>query len=364
MPGKVVMLTDGQPIAFHEERRHESLGRIIAELKGYEFEGVFDFATDREAPLYFVPHYTIVGRDFASAVGMHTPDDFFGGVVPSWFLATKAIIHKVPRPEAARPEGWNERFTEFVGEFVLPGYAAFDARDAYAAGEELLGSGPIRLKDVFAAGGDGQIVVCNADDLRRELDRFSRQRRAHWAIVLELNLEQIVTYSVGQIYLAGITISYWGTQRLTCDNYGNAAYGGSDLHVVRGGFDVAAALAPGEEERSAVQAAFAFDTAMALHYPEILASRKNYDVAIGRDANGALHCGVLDQSWRIGGTSGVEVAAVRIFKDRNDARFVKGSSNNVYGGDAVPPPNAIVHFHDVDHEFGPMLMYTTIEDVG
>jgi hypothetical protein len=181
--------------------------------------------------------------------------------------------------------------------------------------------------------------------------------------VLELNLEQITTYSVGQIYLGGITVSYWGTQRVTCDNCGNQAYGGSDLHVVRGSFDVAAALAQGEAKR-AVQAAFAFDASITLHYPEILASRKNYDVGIGRDASGQWQCGVLDQSWRIGGTSGIEIAAVRLFKDRDDARFVKGSSNNVYGRDACPPPNAIVHFHDVDHEFGPMLMYTLIEDVG
>src|SRR6185436_3044946 len=134
-----------------------------------------------------------------------------------------AIIHKVPAAKATRPKGWNVRFTDLVEEFALPGYTAFDKREAYAAGEQLLQSGPIRLKDVFAAGGAGQVVVCNSDALRRELDRFSPEGRTHWAVVLESNLEQIVTYSVGQIYLGGITISYWGTQRLTCDNCGNMA---------------------------------------------------------------------------------------------------------------------------------------------
>ena len=40
LPGKVVMLDCGtESIAYFEQKRHESLARMIAELKGYEFVG-------------------------------------------------------------------------------------------------------------------------------------------------------------------------------------------------------------------------------------------------------------------------------------------------------------------------------------
>jgi len=117
----------------------------------------------------------------------------------------------------------------------------------------------------------------------------------------------------------------------------------------------------GDPARIAVEMAGDFDRAVLSLYPGIIASRRNYDVGQGYDGSGVFRCGVLDQSWRIGGTSGVEVAAVRVFKERPDVTVLKGSSFNVYGSDAVAPTAAIIHFQGVDQEFGPMLMYTQIE---
>ena len=56
-------------------------------------------------------------------------------------------------------------------------------------------------------------------------------------LVLEENLVDVTTHSVGQVRVAELVASYHGTQRLTSDNHGEQVYGGSDLLVVRGGFD-------------------------------------------------------------------------------------------------------------------------------
>jgi hypothetical protein len=53
-------------------------------------------------------------------------------------------------------------------------------------------------------------------------------------LVLEEDLTDVTTYSVGRVRAAGLVISYWGTQRVTRDNTGAAVCGGSDLVVARG----------------------------------------------------------------------------------------------------------------------------------
>lgn len=362
MSNQVVLLNaNGEPIAFHEEKRHESLARMLAEIKGAGFGGKYNPAASEAAGLYFVPHYTVVGTDAAGSFGIRTADDLFGGVVPKWFLGTKAIVHDVIGSRSVRPDGWESGFSHAVSGHVLPGFTAFDLGDACEAGKKLFESGPVRVKDVFAAGGLGQVVVRNAAELKKLLDGGFASEGPEFSVVLEADLADITTFSVGHVYVDGMTLSYWGTQRTTEDNFGNTAYGGSDLTIVRGGFDAVIAIAPTEETARAVLAAQTFDEATLEHYPGIFASRRNYDVAVGHDHAGTLRCGVIDQSWRIGGTSGVEVAALRIFKERPDVKMLKGSSFNVYGSEAVAPPNAIVHYHGDDSEAGPLLMYTVIE---
>ena len=90
-------------------------------------------------------------------------------------------------------------------------------------------------------------------------------------------------------------------------------------------------------------------------------SRRNYDVLHGRDARGRWHCGVLEQSWRIGGASGPEVAALEAFRADPLLRAVRAHSTERYGAHAAPPPGAIVHFHGVDPVAGPLVKYTMVE---
>src|SRR5207244_3884041 len=82
------------------------------------------------------------------------------------------------------------------------------------------------------------------------------------------------------------------------------------------------------------------------------ASRRNYDVARGLDAEGRWCCGVLEPSWRLGGASGPEVAALEAFRAGPALTVVRAWCVGVYGPCGEPPPQAVVHFRGVDDRLG------------
>ena len=180
-------------------------------------------------------------------------------------------------------------------------------------------------------------------------------------VVLEENLSEVTTFSVGHVRVADLVATYYGTQRLTPDHSGAAVYGGSDLVIVRGGFDVLLALDLPMAARRAIGQARAYDTAAWSAFPGMILSRRNYDVAQGLDAQQRqLRSGVLEQSWRMGGASGAEIAALEAFRADPALRAVRASTVEIYG-DSDPPPHATVYFRGIDDEVGPMTKYAVVE---
>jgi hypothetical protein len=127
------------------------------------------------------------------------------------------------------------------------------------------------------------------------------QQLAVWGLVLEEDLSDVETFSVGQVRVAGLTLSYHGTQQLTHDHAGTEVYGGSDLHVVRGDYQQLLQLPLEDHLRLAINQAMTYEQAAERHFPGFIASRRNYDIARGTDPHGHLRSGVLEQSWRPGG---------------------------------------------------------------
>jgi hypothetical protein len=81
-------------------------------------------------------------------------------------------------------------------------------------------------------------VVASLAELDRELARIrSAEELSRYGIVIEENLQEVTTYSVGQVTVDNLLLTYCGTQLLTSDHIGASVYGGSDLVVARGGFD-------------------------------------------------------------------------------------------------------------------------------
>jgi hypothetical protein len=92
------------------------------------------------------------------------------------------------------------------------------------------------------------------------------------------------------------------------------------------------------------------------------ASRCNYDVIQGRDANGVWRSGVLEQSWRVGGASGAEIAALQAFADDDRVGSVRASTCERYGtaGDAVPE-GAQIRFDGVDQHGDRLVKFVRVE---
>ena len=336
----------------HERRVHAALAERLAALLGLSYGGDYDPARRYDAQPYLVPSGTVVGLPAAHELGLAGDDDLFGGVVPHAFVETKAITHPLVRPDAAAPVGWSRDFGVQVKGSVLAGYSVFSLEDARDAGRRLLHEGPLRIKPVRATGGRGQQRVDDIDSLDQALVALDEQEIARYGLVLEAHLERVTTFSVGQIRVGQRLASYYGTQRLTRDNTGNEVYGGSDLVVVDGDFEALLALELPETTRLAVSQAQVYDEAASRCYRQFFASRRNYDIAQGIDGRGQPRSGVLEQSWRIGGASSAEIAALEAFAQGRTATPVRASSLELYGEQQEPPAGASVLYRGEDAEVG------------
>jgi hypothetical protein len=202
--------------------------------------------------------------------------------------------------------------------------------------------------------------VSEPRELDPVLERMNPSELSTFGLVLEENLSEVTTFSVGQVHVAELVITYCGTQRLTRDNSGGTAYGGSDLLVVRGGFEALLQLDLSREMRLAVTQARIYDRAAMHSFPGLIASRRNYDVAQGRDREGQWKSGVLEQSWRIGGASPAEVAALQALKADPALTNVRTSSVEAYGEVGDLPPQADISYSGIDPRIGPITKYAVV----
>ena len=348
----------------NETAVHDALARRLAGLQGLAFLGEYDPATRYSQPLYFVPSGTVVGVEVARGLGIEDEQDLFGGVVPHAFVETKAISHPLLRPNADSPLGWSRDFASRVKGSVLAGYSAFSLADAREAGRRLLHEGPLRIKPVRATGGRGQVRVDGVQALDQALEQIDETELAQYGLVLESNLDRVTTFSVGQVRVAERVLSYYGTQRLTQDNAGETVYGGSDLVAVEGGFDALLRLDLSDKTRLAITQAQVYDAVASACFRDFHASRRNYDIAQGVDGRGRACSGVLEQSWRIGGASGAEVAALEAFAQGSQAPVVRASTVELYGAAKPVPEGATLLFSGEDKEVGFITKYVTLEEHG
>jgi hypothetical protein len=353
------------PLA-HETVTHQHIARVTARLLGRPVMEVLthdwlDGADEMHGiGLLYIPYDTL---DAATAhrLGIHRPTDLFGGIVPRSFVATKVITHALVSSDAEAPDGWNAAMGQQLAGMVLPGFSAFSVADARRAGRLLLDTGPVRVKAPMSKGGLGQVVIDDLDELDAFLERCSTTL-SESGVVLETNLTRVQTCSVGQIMLDGVYLSYVGTQRLTRDNLGREVYGGSTLNVARGDFTMLLQSSMVPAARYALQQACTYHRAAHEAYPELIATRCNYDVVQGEDASGRWCSGVLEQSWRVGGATGAELAAYAALLADSSRQTVRASTYEVYGGQIRPPKDAEIYFDGDDSSVGPLLKYARVEN--
>lgn len=349
----------------HEREVHGELSRRLARLLTMDFGGEHRSQARHESPLYFVPSATVVGVEHAKSLGIHTEADLFGGVVPHAFVCTKAITHPLFSPTARAPPGWNPEFDRLVAASVLRGFTAFSLSDARVAGLRLLKKGMVRVKPVEATAGRGQMCVASEDELDAALASQPADAVAQGGIVLEENLCEASTYSVGQVTVGPVRATYVGTQRLTVGERGEPVYGGSDLVVERGEFGDLLRLELSEGFRRAISQARTYDRAARRCFPGFFASRRNYDAIEGVNSRGEHRSGVLEQSWRVGGASTAEIAALECFQADPDLETIRASSFETFGAvEPGLPKDARLCFRGVDPNVGLIRKYVRVEAYG
>ncbi|ODM71877.1 DUF3182 family protein [Bradyrhizobium elkanii] len=348
----------GAPMYAHEKVTLSAVAESIARLSSYQYAGVFDANKHSTGELFLVPDDTLM-LDEARSLGIHSPCQLYGAVVPYPFAKTKVITHRLINTDAARPSGWSATFAENVCNAVLPGYTVFEVEGARTAAMRLLSRGPVRIKEPLGDGGHGQTVVRTIAELNALLERLATEKIASHGLVLEANLRRVTTRSVGCTMVGDRAIAYHGTQRSVTNNHGLSVYGGSHLICVRGGWAELEDLPMDPQARLAVAQARTYDRSTA-SFPGFLASRRNYDVGQGLDARGHWRSGVLEASWRSGGASTAELAALTAFARDSALQVVKATSVKRFGRLRNPPPGAVIHFEGDDPEEGPLLRYTMV----
>jgi len=348
----------------HELVSQIGIARDLARLIGGRFDRYVDATRPdgAEMPLgYVVPNDTIVGVDVARRWGIEGDDDLFGGVVPFPFVATKVISHPLVAADAPCPPGWDERFAARIADVVLPGYAAFSMRDLRRAARTLLPEGSVRVKLASGVGGLGQFVVADERELDERLASLDAAEVARRGAVVEPDLRQPHTWSIGQLRIGAMLASYFGTQRTIRDRHGADVYGGSSLTLVRGGFDALDPFVGGNASlHRAIGFARAYHEAAFAAFPDMFASRCNYDVVQGTDARGVERIGVLEQSWRVGGASAAELVALHALRDDPAREYACAETVEVHCAEPELPADAIVHFRGVDERIGPIVKYARL----
>jgi hypothetical protein len=344
----------------HEVETNRALARWLAQILGLTYAGSYDANLHGGQDLYLLPTQTLVGAAAARALGVKGPEDLWGGYVDHDFICTKAITHGLLNHNAHAPQGWAPLFSERVRGVVLDGLSVFSFEDARPAAEHLLYTGPIRLKPIYACAGRGQEVIQSLDQFDDVLARPDAKSLFKKGVVLEQDLDQVITHSVGQSVVGGKVLSYCGEQYLTKDAHGESVYGGSDLLVVQGNYDDLLKLDLAQDVRLAIQQAQVFDRAADEAYPGFYASRRNYDIAQGLDSDGRQRSGVLEQSWRLGGASSAELAALQSFVSDPQIRAICVSAVETYI-DQPLPASAIEVYRGPAQDSDFLLKYVTVK---
>ena len=345
----------------HEVETNRKLAHWLAQILDLPFAGSYDPALHGDSDLYLLPTQTLVGGPAARQLGVSGPEDLWGGYVEHDFICTKAITHGLLSHDAIAPQGWAPLFAERVRKVVLEGISVFSLDDALPAAEQLLERGPIRLKPIHACAGRGQEVIRNLDAFRQLLMRPEIAEQFTSGVVLEQDLSKVFTHSVGQSFIGDKVLSYCGDQYLTQDAHGEDVYGGSNLLVVRGYYDDLLGLDLPVDVRLAIEQAQVFDAAADEAYPGFYASRRNYDIAQGLDAQGQRCSGVLEQSWRLGGASSAELLALQAFADDPALQRDRASTHEVFGTPDLPT-DATLFYQGIDSELGQFSKFARIRE--
>lgn len=355
-----VVVVNHENQMLHKQVALANIGRKLANLKQCAFIDDPKFNEwSNCSGFYYLPSRTLSLDQAPAHVADWTVHDLLGGIVAHAFISTKLISHPLFEPEAVAPHGWSQDFPAQIRNYVLPGFSVFSADEFITAGQLLLEAGPLRVKAAYAEGGSDQCVLTNVKELVALCDQLPAEALTR-GYVLEENLADTRTYSVGQLWSDGHLISYFGEQRLTKDNNGHETYGGTTLEAVPGDWNALQQHIADPAATQIILAACEYDRC-AHDILHITSSRRNYDVITGTDARGQVKTAVLEQSWRAGGATAAELLALEALTQDPSLVAVRAASYEMFGGMEFDDADIFISFRGDDPNEGPMTKYAKLE---
>lgn len=343
--------------SFHNVASVEALAARLSSLTGRQLLPTLQ-AFDESDGTFFIPTFALVRQDGHPEMSI---DSFYGGIVHHGFMTTKLVTHPHWRDDDDLPEGWVGNFAACLQDCVLPGFSVFSHGHALDAAGALLKKHKVRFKNPYASGGKDQTVIETVRALDGFLETVSDREIAN-GLVVEEDVENSTTYSVGQVQIENHIGSYLGRQYTSHDEDGSKVYAGSRLRVVRGGWDALLHQVQSPVARRIVENARRYDEA-ALQHLGLVASRRNYDVLVGPITENGVRCGVLEQSWRVGGASPAEVLALEKLAQDETVTAVQAVLRESYGQPSTFNEDDFVVYVG-DDDFGrPLHKYARIEKI-
>lgn len=317
------------PYSLYYRSRNGNTAKEIARYMGLPYTEQID---GRNEAVYTVPAVTLDPSRAKSFVAK-TVDDFYGTKVEYLGHVGKAILH--PVFGKAVPSFYSSKFAQVVTDYTLPGYSVFTPEAAIEAYRQFP-CRETRVKLTNESDGLGQFTVKSEMELTKILKDLDPKMIKTEGLVLEPNLRDATTISVGYIILGSLPYSFIAHQKNDIAEDGRNRYLGARVLICKGGLRGLNLLPSlNSEEREAVAKADGFNEAYGYFNP--VASRLSFDCLFGQTENGESLSGITDITARLGGTCPALVLAVNKLKIAPTGSVVLADVNLNYNPDGPKP---------------------------
>jgi len=297
-------ITKQMPFREYYRQRNTSIGKIIAD----KLELPLVVGEQNSKDHYHVMAKTVT-KEIAREFNISSPEDFYGVVVDHLQQVEKSVFY--PVVGTSFPGHYSTKFSKQVRDSVLKGYSFFDLEGALAAHQKLSYFGKLRLKLLPNSDGHGQFKITTDDEFREILNKVDENKLAEFGAVIEPNLFEANTTSVGEIRLGDDVYSFLAFQKDDiASEDGRNRYMGADLITIRGTMENLLDLNEAGLVLDQVKKAVSFHQAYSYFKPVI--SRISYDVLCGTDFKGDVQIGVTDITARLGGSCPAVMLGVKV----------------------------------------------------
>jgi len=214
-------------------------------------------------------------------------------------------------------QGYSCDFAEQVknNNLVLPGYTIFNTDNFLNAYNKLAreGNNKIRVKRPNESDMQGQETLENLEEAKLYLTNKTNIKNIQQeGIVLEIEVEEPSTISIGHINIAGTELITISEQKDTKDLQGNTVFGGGIVHIMHpNSIENFIKKQPKDKKAQYIDA---YNKAHRMYQLlgnlSAVCSKFSLDILQGKDSRGNNVSGIIDISSRVSGTTPAEVLAL------------------------------------------------------